>query len=551
LTKPDNTHDRTDRRKVAIIGCGPTGLTAASLLGKAGHDVIVIERWPEPYGLPRLSHIDGETARLVQSAGDIDHALKDASALEQYFFYDDQGEVLIDMDWRGDNSGFPAHIAIFQPEIEEAMYLSAQALPNVEFLRGWEVDGIVQDGDTVVVSAHPWDGAWQEAGGKIGEVRRFEVDYVIGADGANSFTRRSLGIERFSYGKHERWLNLDSEYVRDLGDRFTKGAIYCDPARAHMFIPIGKSRVRFEVRLLPGEETSHWEDIKNGLAWLENQHGLTLEDVKPIRNVVYTFDPAIAKSWKQGRVLLAGDAAHSMMPYMGQGACSGIRDGANLAWKLDLVLRGKADATLLDAYEEERRPHVTVITETSNMLGAVANEDDLDKVAARNAMFRSGTMPPPPAFPKVETGVVHGEADGGLHPATGAPTPQGRLRAGGREGRMDEIVGGGFLIVCREDPSDVLDAGTRAFLDGLGCRWIVVGDSAAPNAVEEIDGDQARFLREHGFAAYLRRPDFLLFGGVRELSELPGLVDELRAKLRWTAGDEPAGADGLAQEAVR
>lgn len=219
-----------------------------------------------------------------------------------------------------------------------------------------------------------------------------------------------------------------------------------------MFIPIGKSRVRFEVPLLPCEETSHWEDLKNGLAWLRNQHGLTLEDVKPVRNVVYTFDPAIAKSWKQGRVLLAGDAAHSMMPYLGQGACSGIRDGANLAWKLDLVLLGKADASLLDAYEEERRPHVTVITETSNLLGAVANEADPEKVATRNATFRSGNMPPPPPFHRVETGVVHSEPDGSLHPATGAPTPQGRMRAGGREGRMGEIVGGGFLMVSREDP---------------------------------------------------------------------------------------------------
>lgn len=103
------------------------------------------------------------------------------------------------------------------------MYLSAQALPNVEFLHGWEVDDIVQDGDTVLVSAHPWDGAWQEAGGRIGETRRFEVDYVIGADGANNFTRRSLGIERFSYGKHERWLKLDSEYVRDLATASPRG----------------------------------------------------------------------------------------------------------------------------------------------------------------------------------------------------------------------------------------------------------------------------------------------------------------------------------------
>ncbi|MBM2294503.1 bifunctional 3-(3-hydroxy-phenyl)propionate/3-hydroxycinnamic acid hydroxylase [Sulfitobacter pseudonitzschiae] len=543
MNASSKTQAPAQRRKIAIIGCGPTGLTAASMLGQAGHSVIVIERQPEPYGLPRLSHIDGETARLVQSAGDVEHALRDASALEQYFFYDDQGDVLIDMDWRGDNSGFPAHIAIFQPEIEEAMYLRAQSLPNVEFLRGWEVNGMDAEGGTVTISAHPWEEAWTGAVDKPEETRRFEVDYVIGADGANSYTRRTLGIERFSYGKHERWLNLDSEYVRDLGDRFTKGAIYCDPARAHMFIPIGKSRVRFEVRLLPGEETAHWEDIKNGLAWLKKQHELTLEDVKPIRNVVYTFDPAIAKSWKQGNILLAGDAAHTMMPYMGQGACSGIRDGSNLAWKLDLVLSGKADPALLETYESERRPHVTVITETSNMLGAVANEDDLEKVAARNEMFRSGNMPPPPAFPRVETGVVHTEADGGLHPATGAPTPQGRMRQGDREGRMDELTGGGFLIVAREDPSAVLDAGARGFLKDLGCRWVVVGDAetTGADALRDLDGDQLRYMETHGFAAYLRRPDFLLFGGVSSLSELPTLITDLRDKLCWTA-PQPAAA---------
>lgn len=529
-----NALQQPDRRQVAVIGCGPAGLTTASLLGQAGHSVIVIERWPEPYGLPRLSHIDGETARLVASAGDINHALRDAIPIDTYHYLDADGNVLIDLDWKGKQCGFPAHISIFQPEIEEAIYSRAQSLPNVEFLRGWEVCGLEQLGNTVMLEAKLWDGLWTTVSEKADNARRIEVDYVIGADGANSFTRRTLGIERHKYGHHERWLNLDSEYVKDLGDRFAITSIYCDPARAHMYMPIGKSRVRFEMRVLPGEETSHWEDIKNGLAWLHEKHGIGLDEIRPIRNVVYTFDPAITTTWKQGRVVLVGDAAHTMMPYIGQGACSAIRDSANLAWKLDLVLQGKAGAALLDTYEEERRPHVTQLTETSTMLGKVANEDDLVKVAARNEMFLSGKMPPPPPFPKVENGVIHFEADGSLLAPTGAPTPQGLVRAGGQEGLMDNVVGRGFLLVSRADPSTYLDADTRSFFEAIGGRWIVVGTAdAAIEHVADLDGVQLEFLDQHGFAAYLRRPDFLMYGAVRDLADLSALLRGLRDKLHW------------------
>lgn len=534
MNRADDASTDTDRRNVAIIGCGPTGLTAASLLGQAGHSVIVIERQPEPYGLPRLSHIDGETARLVQSACDVDHALRDATSIDNYHYLDAEGNILIDLNWKGQQCGFPAHISIFQPEIEEAMYLRAQSLPNVEFLRGWEAAGITQGPDKVTVSAHPWDASWKATSDEMSTSRVFKVDYVIGADGANSFTRRALGIERFQYGHNERWLNLDSEYVRDLGDRFKVASIYCDPARAHMYMPIGKSRVRFEMRVLPGEETSYWEDINNGLRWLNEQHGIGLDDVKPIRNVVYTFDPAITTKWQERRILLAGDAAHTMMPYMGQGACSGIRDGANIAWKLDLVLNGLCSEKLLETYEQERRPHVTAITETSTFLGTVANEDDPVKVAGRNAMLRSGKVPPLPPFPKMETGVVNLEADGSLLPTTGAPTPQGIVRRSQVEGRLDDLFGNGFLLVSLDDPIPHLDPESLAFIEKLGCGIVVLGENASgDNAVIDVDGTQSKFLQENGITAYVRRPDFIAFGSVDRLDRLPSLLVSLRKNLFW------------------
>ena len=225
-----------------------------------------------------------------------------------------------------------------------------------------------------------------------------------------------------------------------------------------------------------------------------------------------------------------------MMPYMGQGACSGMRDGINLAWKLDLVLSGRASEDLLDSYEAERRPHVTAITQMSLFLGQVVNEDDLDKVAQRDAAFRAGQVPPMPPFPRIEHGVLGRGRDGGLAAATGAPAPQGRVRQGAAEGCLDEVIGYGFQLVAREHPARHLDESQLRFLEQLGCRYAVLSvDGAGRDAVVDLDGDQQAFLDAHGIQAYLSRPDFAVFGSVATLDDLGALVDDLRRQLHWRA----------------
>jgi len=259
--------------------------------------------------------------------------------------------------------------------------------------------------------------------------REFTAGYVIGADGASSFVRRALGIERTDYGHNERWLNLDSENKNDRAEQFKLLTIFCDPARGHMYMPIGTKRTRFEVRVLPSEETAFWEDENNGWNWLEQKHGLRRGDFKVLRNVVYTFETRMSHRWRDGRVLLGGDAAHTMMPYMGQGACSAMRDGINLAWKLDLVLSGRCSAALLDTYEQERRPHVTQIMEMSLFLGKVTNEDDPQKAAARDEAFRTRNVPPMPPFPRSRTASCIANPTAACSPA---PVFRGRSRGCGR-----------------------------------------------------------------------------------------------------------------------
>ena len=169
MTSEQQAHgaDEAARYDVAVVGYGPTGLVAASMLGRAGYRVMVIERWPTPYGLPRLTHIDGETARIVQASGEIQRALRSAKAVDTYHYRDAAGDLLLELNWSGRACGYPAHISIYQPDIEDAVEARAKGYPNVTVLRGWEVDTLKQDEQGVTLSAHPrrggQDAQWTDA----------------------------------------------------------------------------------------------------------------------------------------------------------------------------------------------------------------------------------------------------------------------------------------------------------------------------------------------------------------------------------------------------
>ena len=309
-------------------------------------------------------------------------------------------------------------------------------------------------------------------------------------------------------------------------ERFGRTTQFCDPRRGHMFMPIGRSRQRFELAVLPGEDQAAYEDPAFAWQWLAETHGLGPEDVRILRQVVYTFQGRIAEQWRWGRVLLAGDAAHTMPPYMGQGACSGMRDGITLAWKLDLVLRGLAGDELLDSYEAERRPHATAIMEISTALGKVANTHDPAEAAARDEAFRTGNVPAPPPFPTLVAGVVHHDDEGAVSPLAGTLTPHGVVRHGGEECLFDDVLGRGFSLVTAS--AVALDPADLAFLDKLGAV------AASLDAVVDVDGTYAGWFAEHDVEAFVGRPDHHLFWA-GTLADLPAALAQLRERLDWTA----------------
>jgi 3-(3-hydroxy-phenyl)propionate hydroxylase len=510
---------------VAVVGYGPTGLTAASLLGQLGHRVVVVERWPTLYGMPRLTHIDGETARLLSFVCDIREALRDSSPINSFIFYNAKGRRLTDVaEIPALQMGYPAHISIHQPDIEAAIDRRVRTLSNVSVYQGTELVGLKQAGTAIELAVKAGDRA-----------ETLRARYVFGADGARSFVRSALGIERDDSGFNERWLNIDGERKRPMASSFEETKQYCDPARGHMFLPIGKNRQRFEFALLKHEDTAEMEKPEAAWKILKHYHGVGPYDIQIIRQIVYTFECRMAQSWRKGQAFIGGDAAHTMPPYLGQGACSGIRDAANIAWKLDLVLRAAATPDILDSYEAERRPHVANMMKTAVMLGKVANTHNRAVAFVRDMAFRFNLVPPPRPFPSFSAGLIQGDRRGDAGKVVGSVPPQGQVSVGGVTARLDDHVGYRFALIAENNPAAVLDAPRVAFLKDLGCRLLTLSDDAGPGVerIVDVEGIYAAYLAEKHVAAMLTRPDTNLFGFAASRADLPRLVDELRQKLGW------------------
>lgn len=515
---------------VVVVGYGPTGQALASLLARLGHSVCVFEKAPQLYGQPRLVTLDGEGARIVQAAGDVEYALRESAETTWYVLENAKGEPLVKIDWSEGGQqhvcGYPRRLEMFQPDVEESMDQTARQR-GVEVNMAWRVIGIEQDEEGVSVTAQPRDSEDDAAS------RTVRARYVVGADGAHSIVRATMGVEREDFDFKDAWLSIDCIKLRPLAEKFEMPIITVDPGRTRMAARLGPRRMRFELLVNPDEDQTHMlaEDV--GYDFISSYYGLGREDVEIYRQLVYTFHGKLAYDWRKRRLLLAGDAAHLMPPFMGQGACSGLRDAINLAWKLSLVLREVSDDSLLDEYQEERYPHVRVHVAGSVELGRIACERDPVKAAERDAMLASGDPPPSPADPVVEHGVLNLDRDGTPIAPAGELALQATVRVGEREGRSDDVIGWGFTVIGRSvDPATVLDADRRAFLAELPARLIAFGgDSAEENVVVDVDGAFDSFFDQLGVEAIVVRPDFTIFGGVGSLDELPGLVDELRGRL--------------------
>ena len=321
------------RYDVAIVGLGPTGATLANLCGMHGLRTVVYERSTSPYSQPRACHLDAEIARVFQQCGfeaELHHQLTLSRGME---YVDGRGHSLFSFEGfeRPPMLGWHEDYVFLQPQLELMLRRGLAQYRNVDVHLAWEASS----------SATLLD----------------EATYVVACDGGSSRVRDELGITMTDLGYDEQWLVVDLMLQREVVPPLPN-IIHqvCDRSRLSTFVPGHRTHRRWEFQLHDGEQPDPWELLE---PWEVTRHHGEL-----IRAVPYRFHALLADQWRggpDGRVFLAGDAAHMMPPFMGQGMCSGVRDAANLAWKLAEVVQGRSPDALLDTYQAERRPHAEAV----------------------------------------------------------------------------------------------------------------------------------------------------------------------------------------------
>lgn len=492
MTNPPEAAPLQPLYDVALVGLGPVGATLANLLALRNLSVLALDREADIYRLPRAIHFDAECMRVFQTIGIAEELAPNLVVAPGMRFVDANGRLLID--WNRPLElgphGWHASYRFHQPFLETSLRRRLVAHPDVDVRLRHETFAIEPRAEHVRLRIE------NTANGKLLETN---ARYVVGCDGARSLVRRCMGTELEDLRSHQRWLVVDvllNEDRPELGDHSIQ---FCDPARPATYVRGVGMRRRWELMLFPEEDAASM--TRPEVVWHLLARWLTPDQAVLERPAVYTFHSVVATGWRNGRLLIAGDAAHQTPPFMGQGMCAGIRDAANLAWKLADVIQGVSSPALLDTYEPERAPHVREFIDAAVRLGGVIQTTD--PVAARQR-----------------------DADMLAKPQNFA-TPQPRLGPGAHDG-------GEFAGRIGEQP--VLDA-ARRIDDAAGYRHALL--LAPALAACQIDaGDVAlieaespaalQWLARLGAQAVLLRPDRYVAGIAHDKTELAALMQRHR-----------------------
>lgn len=509
---------------VAVVGYGPVGMAMAALLGRSGHSVIVLERYAGKYNLPRAAIFDDETMRTFARLGIAESLLPKLHVQKNYEWRNAAGQLLIEHDFATEGrSGWAEWYMMYQPDLEDALDATCVAA-GVEVRFDSPVTAIEQDARSVRL--------------KVGDSdETVKARYVVACDGGNSFVRQALDIPLENFGFSEPWMVCDFRFKQKVA--LPTARQVCDPAQPISIISLGPDHHRFSF-MLDSEDVAERERQPERV-WGRVSKFISPDQAELIRAATYTFRSLVAEDWRKGRIVLAGDSAHQMPPFLGQGMCSGIRDAVNLAFKFDLILAGKASDQILDTYQTERDEHVRAVVIKGIELGKVQTMRDPAAAERRDAALlakkAANDKPEKIRFPPLGNGLF------GVGEGSRELFIQGRVASNGATERFDAVFGYGYFVLIKAGLREQLDDAVldRAAASGLKVVFIDQHDDAAPHHANDVDGAYTQWLKDHASDAVAVRPDMYVWGSAAGATD----VQQMIAQFADLAGGQAAPTSAL------
>ncbi len=501
---------------VAVVGAGPIGLMTANLLGSAGLRVALFERNRGLVGLPRAIAYDAETLRLFAQVGLFDAIAPGLVRDPRVRHLNARDKPLMAGQFSQSLYGHSPLGTFYQPDFERVLLNGLSRFGNVSVAFEHTVGDIEQDERGVTMMISTPDGE-----------RKVRTAFLVACDGGTSGIRERLGVKFAGSTYAQRWLVVDA-IVRNHnveGITFT-----CDPRRPAVELPAVGDRVRWEFMQLPGESEEQLKSDDTVRALVKGKAGIDVFEIE--RKAIYTFHARVAGRWRVGRVFLAGDAAHLMPPFAGQGMNAGMKDAANLSWKLVAVLSGQASEVILDTFEVERAPIVRKMVELSRRLGSVIMPTSSIVAAARDSIFaclnlsrrfrafigRGGILPAP---------AIHRSAltASGKDAVIGQMAPQPTVRTAQGEAQLDRFLAchQWLALGLETDPVAMLSARDLAILDALNASFVCMNAPVTSARTLSLRCNDPGFLAwagKHAVRGVLVRPDRFIAARLNEGADL-------------------------------
>lgn len=533
---------------VLIVGTGPTGLVLVNLLGKRGIDVTIIDKRDRLIDYPRGVGLDDESYRTIQAMELLEEVRPYTLPHHVMRIVNGHGEVILTNDPQGEPFGHARKYGFLQPDVDAQMHKGLERYSNVTSLFSQELVGIEDHGDFVEATIEQVSGTEGEE--RSGETTKVKARILVGAEGGRSFTRKWMGVDFAGVSPSTRWVVVD---IRNDPLGFPNVYLGANPARPYVSIGLPHGVRRFEFLLFDDEPSERVEEDAFVQELLSEHLPVHLEELDIIRRRVFTHHGRVASDFRKGNVLIAGDAAHLMPVWMGQGFNSGVRDATNLAWKIEAVVRGTCSPDILDTYSQERSDHAHAMVDLSLTMGNVIKQTDRRIAFGRDLASRAMNLSPAvksyfsdmrfKPMPRYTRGVVvdqeslkPGEAGRKVstkrrpklipwrnvldkNSVVGVQFIQPRVTVDGQRALLDDFLGNGFAVIgWGMDPTRHL---SPEMVEELRNRSFTFVCCVSPNQVEwaeetaadhvtvvaDDDGALKKWFDLHSVGTVIVRPD--------------------------------------------